>query len=222
MVACAALFVHLFQITKIPNGIHVDEMGMGYDAWCLAHFGVDRYLKAYPVYLMNFGGDQSALYAYLCIPFVKWFGLSPLSIRLPGILLYMISLFCGAGIFMLDEGEMARRKALAGMALMTVLPAFILLFRIGMDCNLMLAVSVIFLYLMARAVRVQRVTAYVAAGIAAVYVCDFLCGSACVYRIAVGIFAVYSAAALLSCAGAGDSACGARGAADCSTGGEFV
>lgn len=166
VVACAALFVHLFQITKIPNGIHVDEMGMGYDAWCLAHFGVDRYLKAYPVYLMNFGGGQSALYAYLCIPFVKWFGLSPLSIRLPGILLYMISLFCGAGIFMLDEGEMARRKALAGMALMTVLPAFILLFRIGMDCNLMLAVSVIFLYLMARAVRVQRVTAYVAAGIA--------------------------------------------------------
>ena len=67
---------------------------------------------------------------------------------------------------MLDEGEMARRKALAGMALMMVLPAFILLFRIGMDCNLMLAVSVIFLYLMARAVRVQRVTAYVAAGIA--------------------------------------------------------
>ncbi len=74
VVACAALFVHLFQITKIPNGIHVDEMGMGYDAWCLAHFGVDRYLKAYPVYLMNFGGGQSALYAYLCIPFVKWFG----------------------------------------------------------------------------------------------------------------------------------------------------
>lgn len=99
MVACAALFVHLFQITKIPNGIHVDEMGMGYDAWCLAHFGVDRYLKAYPVYLMNFGGGQSALYAYLCIPFVKWFGLSPLSIRLPGILLYMISLFCGGWDF---------------------------------------------------------------------------------------------------------------------------
>ena len=166
VVACIALLVHLFQITKIPAGIHVDEMGMGYDAWCLAHFGVDRYLKAYPVYLMNFGGGQSALYAYLCIPFVKWLGLSPLSIRLPGILLYMVALFCGAGVFMLDAGDTARKKALAGMALMTVLPAFILLFRIGMDCNLMLAMAVIFLYLMARAVRVQRVTAFAAAGIA--------------------------------------------------------
>lgn len=166
MVACIALLVHLFQITKIPAGIHVDEMGMGYDAWCLAHFGVDRYLKAYPVYLMNFGGGQSALYAYLCIPFVKWLGLSPLSIRLPGILLYMVALFCGAGVFMLDAGDTARKKALAGMALMTVLPAFILLFRIGMDCNLMLAMAVIFLYLMARAVKVQRVTAFAAAGIA--------------------------------------------------------
>ena len=166
MVACIALFVHLFQITKIPAGIHVDEMGMGYDAWCLAHFGVDRYLKPYPVYLMNFGGGQSALYAYLCIPFVKWLGLSPLSIRLPGILLYMVALFCGAGVFMLDAGDTARKKALAGMALMTVLPAFILLFRIGMDCNLMLAMAVIFLYLMVRAVKVQRVTAFAAAGIA--------------------------------------------------------
>ena len=166
VVACIALFVHLFQITKIPAGIHVDEMGMGYDAWCLAHFGVDRYLKAYPAYLMNFGGGQSALYAYLCIPFVKWLGLSPLSIRLPGILLYMVALFCGAGVFMLDAGDTARKKALAGMALMTMLPAFILLFRIGMDCNLMLAMAVIFLYLMARAVKVQRVTAFAAAGIA--------------------------------------------------------
>ncbi len=165
-VACAALLVHLYQIAAIPNGIHVDEMGMGYDAWCLAHFGVDRYLKEYPVYLMNFGGGQSALYAYLCIPFVKWFGLSAVAVRLPGILLYMVSLFCGAGIFMLDTDDRARCKALAGMVMMTVFPAFIMLFRIGMDCNLMLAMSVIFLYLMARAVKVQRTAAFAAAGMA--------------------------------------------------------
>ncbi|MDE6362780.1 MAG: glycosyltransferase family 39 protein [Lachnospiraceae bacterium] len=165
-VACIALFVHLFHIAEIPNGIHVDEMGMGYDAWCLAHFGVDRYLKSYPVYLMNFGGGQSALYAYLCIPFVKWFGLSPVTLRLPGILLYMVSLFCGAGVFMLDSDDTARRKALTGMVMMTMLPVFMMLFRIGMDCNLMLAMSVIFLFLAARAVRAQRVTAFVAAGFA--------------------------------------------------------
>ena len=75
-VACIALFLHLFCISDIPGGINVDEMGMGYDAWCLAHFGVDRYLKEYPIYLMNFGGGQSALYAYLCATLFRLFGLS--------------------------------------------------------------------------------------------------------------------------------------------------
>lgn len=163
-VICTALFLHLFQISNIPCGINVDEMGMGYDAWCLAHFGVDRYLKEYPVYLMNFGGGQSALYAYLCAPLVRLFGLSVLTIRLPGILLYMLALICGTRVFL--TGDKDRRKALAGMAAMTVLPSFIMLFRIGMDCNLMLAMSVIFLYLLSRAVVMQKTAAYIWAGAA--------------------------------------------------------
>ena len=47
------VFIHCFKIGSIPYGIDVDEMGMGYDAWCLANFGTDRYLNSFPVYLIN-------------------------------------------------------------------------------------------------------------------------------------------------------------------------
>lgn len=162
---CIAATVHLYGISRIPNGINVDEMGMGYDAWCMAHFGVDRYLKSYPVYLTNFGGGQSALYAYLCMPLVKIFGLSVITLRLPGILLYLIAA-CVAGKVFLLSGKQGAKKARLCSFLLIVLPVFILLFRIGMDCNLMLAMSIIFLYLITKAVKTGSVRDYVFAGLA--------------------------------------------------------
>ena len=42
-----------------------DEMGCGYDAYCLLHYGTDRYGYSWPVYFINYGGGQNALYTYV-------------------------------------------------------------------------------------------------------------------------------------------------------------
>lgn len=63
----ALLFVitRFWRITTLPSGVHIDEAGMAYDAWCLSQYGVDRYFKSYPLLLTNFGGGgQSALCIY--------------------------------------------------------------------------------------------------------------------------------------------------------------
>ena len=60
-----AILVRVLFITKAPGGIHEDEAGMAYDAYSIAEYGVDRYLNHFPVYFINFGGGQSALYAYI-------------------------------------------------------------------------------------------------------------------------------------------------------------
>ena len=86
-------FIHCFRIESLPCGINVDEMGMGYDAWCLANYGTDRYLNSFPVYLINFSGGQSALYAYLCAPLVYLFGISAAVLRIPAIVFAFITLF---------------------------------------------------------------------------------------------------------------------------------
>lgn len=64
-------FILLYKLGSVPRGIHVDEAGMAFDAISIAQNGTDRYLNKLPVYLINFGGGQSALYAYLTSIFVR-------------------------------------------------------------------------------------------------------------------------------------------------------
>ena len=56
------IFTSIFKLGEIPYGLHVDEAGMAYDAFCISNYGVDRYLNKYPVYLINYGGGH-----YVCI-----------------------------------------------------------------------------------------------------------------------------------------------------------
>ena len=69
----------------IPYALHVDEAGMACDAISLASFGVDRYQNPYPVYFINFGGGQNAMYTYLSAVLLKFFGYSKVIIRLPAV-----------------------------------------------------------------------------------------------------------------------------------------
>lgn len=149
-----AIWVHLYRLSEIPFGINVDEIGMGYDAYCLGNWGIDRYFNSFPVYLTNYGGGQSALYAYLDIIPIKILGLKVTAIRFPGVFLYAIAILFGARTFVLVSGEQAgdsQAKALFYLFLTAVLPVYVMLFRIGMDCNLMLAVGTIFIYYLIKA-----------------------------------------------------------------------
>ena len=83
----AAIVTHLFKLAALPAGLNVDEAGMAYDAYCLANYKTDRYLNHLPVYLINFGGGQSALYAYITSILIKIMGFSIFTIRLPAIVL---------------------------------------------------------------------------------------------------------------------------------------
>lgn len=37
------LISRLWRLDTLPFGLHLDEAGMAYDAWCLSQYGVDRY-----------------------------------------------------------------------------------------------------------------------------------------------------------------------------------
>lgn len=146
-----AVAARLWQIETLPLGLHIDEAGMAYDAWSLANFGVDRYLKSFPVYLTNFGGGQSALYAYLCAGLIRIFGLSATIIRLPGIIFSVLTLIFGIKIVRLKSKD-AKSAALFSV-LFVACPYFLMASRVGLDCNLMLGMSTIFIYFLAKSVE---------------------------------------------------------------------
>lgn len=80
----------IYKFGELPRAVSVDEAGMAYDSYCIANYGVDRYLNSYPLYLINFGGGQSSLYAYLTVGLVKLFGLSNITYRLPSLIIFII------------------------------------------------------------------------------------------------------------------------------------
>ncbi len=67
---------------KIPYGLNQDEASIGYDAWTLLHYGIDRNGYRYPVYPITWGsGGGSPLMIYLAVLSTALFGRSIASLR---------------------------------------------------------------------------------------------------------------------------------------------
>lgn len=158
-----AVFMHFYKLGSVPYGLHIDEAGMAYDAFCLANYSVDRYLNHLPVYLTNFGGGQSALYGYLTAGLIKLTGmLNPWIIRLPGALIGMLGYFSGIGIVRKCLGE---KWGLLTSFFMAIFPYFIMQSRFGLDCNLLLGISIFGVWMLLRAEEKKKTCYFVLAGI---------------------------------------------------------
>lgn len=138
-----AILSRIILIDKYPNGIHEDEAGMMYDAYCLAEYGTDRYLNENPVYLINFGGGQSVLYAAIASFFIKIFGLSVFAVRLPAAIFSIITIILA---FLLAKKYIGKKFALVLAFLITICPWHIMQSRWGLDCNLLPAFIMISVY----------------------------------------------------------------------------
>ena len=124
----------IYKFGEIPNFIGVDEAGAAYDAYCLSKYGVDRYLNSFPLYLINFGGGQSALYAYATIPFIKLIGANIIAYRLPELLFFLMGIVV---CYILANKMKDKKIALLYTFLIIICPWNIEASRQGLDCNLL-------------------------------------------------------------------------------------
>lgn len=92
IVLIIGFMVRLIGIVDHPNGLNVDEASIGYEAYAVSNYGIDRNGKSWPIFLEAWGSGQNALYMYIIMPFVKIMGLSILSVRLPMAIIGCISL----------------------------------------------------------------------------------------------------------------------------------
>ena len=160
-----AIFLVLVFITRIykfgetPSFIQVDEAGAAYDAYCLAEYGIDRYQNSYPLYLINFGGGQSALYAYATIPFIKLFGANIVAYRLPELLFFLMGILV---CYILINKVKDKKTALLYTFLIIISPWNIEASRQGLDCNLLAPMFMLDLLLLINAKKNYQ---YIIAGI---------------------------------------------------------
>lgn len=87
LIVLIGFFLRVYKLEVVPNGFHADEAAFGYNAYSILHTLKDEYGKFLPIVLKSFGDYKGALYAYLDIPFVALFGLTPFAERLPSAIL---------------------------------------------------------------------------------------------------------------------------------------
>lgn len=99
----AGVALRLWRFPNFPYGLSQDGVMSAVDAKALADYGTDRFGTWLPAHLQGWTyGQQSALMAYLLVPFVKLLGLNVLSLRLPTLILSvagMVALYFAVRIF---------------------------------------------------------------------------------------------------------------------------
>jgi len=90
IIALAAL-LRLYRLPDIPPGVNRDEASIGVTAYSLMTTGKDEYGRSFPLSFESFGDWKLPVYIYSTIPFIRFFGLSELSVRLLSALAGIIS-----------------------------------------------------------------------------------------------------------------------------------
>ena len=123
----------VLRIGAIPSGVNQDEAFGAYEAYSLLTTGLDTSGYPFPVYLTTWGSGMSALNSYLMIPFIALFGFNVWAIRLPQMIVAVLSLVAA---YDLTKRMAGRWAALCGLFLMAICPWHIFMSRWGLDANM--------------------------------------------------------------------------------------
>jgi 4-amino-4-deoxy-L-arabinose transferase-like glycosyltransferase len=121
-----------YALGQIPAGLNQDEASMGYDAYSLLHYGIDRNGTHNPVQMIAWGSGQNSLQAYVTMPFIALFDLSVFSIRLVPALFGVI---CLAVFYWLARRIAGRRLAAVALFVLAISPWHIVLSRWALESN---------------------------------------------------------------------------------------
>ena len=128
-------FLRMWNLTGLPDGLQQDEASIGYEAFCLAGYGIDRNGYHWPVYPITWGsGGGSPIMIYLNVLTTKLFGSRIFSIRMVPAFLGTLTLLL---FFLLLNKAFGRRCALTGLVVLALTPWHIILSRWSLDSNTM-------------------------------------------------------------------------------------
>lgn len=163
----AAAVLRLYALTSVPPSASLDEASIGYNAYSIVKTGKDEYGTFLPMLLRAYDDWRPALYVYLTVPFVAVLGLVPVAVRLPSVVLSVLSVYV---VYLLGKrigktylsfrylGEIA-----AGI--LAVSPWHIYISRLGHEANLGFTLTLLAVYFFLVSVMEKRGRDLVISGI---------------------------------------------------------
>lgn len=133
MLLTAFVVIRLIGLGAIPAGINQDEAMGAVDALALSMYGTDRFGTFMPAHFTAWGyGQMSVLLSYLMVPFIKLFGFTTFSVRLP---ILLISLGGAAAVYFFVKNTFDSRVALITFVFLAINPWHFMQGRWSLDCN---------------------------------------------------------------------------------------
>jgi 4-amino-4-deoxy-L-arabinose transferase-like glycosyltransferase len=149
-VVCAIAVRNLVGLSTTPAGLYADEASIGYNAWTIAHFGVDEHGVSFPLFFQAFGEWKNPVYVYLLVPFVWLFGVTTAVVRAPAALLGIVTAVALAGFARRATGS--RGVSLLTLAIAGATPWLTLQSRVAFEVPSMVACLALMLWCLGEAV----------------------------------------------------------------------
>lgn len=126
--------LRLYRFGAVPGGMNQDGAMAAVDALALSRYGTDRFGTWLPAHFTSWGyGQMSVLLSYCMVPFLRLYGLSVTTARLP-VLLWSLAGMGAAWTFL--RAGVGERAALAGLLFLAIDPWHFMQSRWALDCNL--------------------------------------------------------------------------------------
>ncbi len=188
-----AAFLRLYRLGDVPYGLQQDEASIGYDAYTLATYGIDRNGYHFPIYPITWGcGGGSPLLIYLNAISVSLFGTGIVKLRMIPAAAGILTVLLFYLILRLSF-EQKREKnfvSLLGAGFLAVCPWHVILSRWSLDCNIMPFNLLLSVYLFLLGVK-KKSTLFYGLSAASFAVCMYSYGAA---TIVIPLFLVFISA----------------------------
>ncbi len=140
VVMVAAAILRLYKLGAVPYGLQQDEASIGYEAYILSNFGIDRDGYHFPIYPITWGcGGGSPLLVYLNVISISLFGTGIVKLRLiPAICgILTVFLFYKALRLGFEKKSYRNEASVLGAAFLAICPWHVILSRWSLDSNIM-------------------------------------------------------------------------------------
>ncbi len=135
LIVVIGLSIRIWQFGSVPGGFNQDGAMAAVDGKAIADYGTDRYGTWLPAHLYAWGyGQMSSLLSYLIAIFVKFFGLNPITARLPQLI---ASVAGGVFFYLFIRDLFGKGAGLIAVAFVAINPWHLVQSRWALDCNLL-------------------------------------------------------------------------------------
>jgi len=134
LIGAIAIFIRVWKFGEMPAGVNQDGAMGAVDALALSQYGTDRFGMWLPAHFTAWGtGQMSVLLSYLMVPFIKLFGFSIITIRLPILIASLAALYV---LYAFGTKLVDKNFGLILLAIAAMNPWQIMESRWAIDCNL--------------------------------------------------------------------------------------